>query len=449
MSVTTKRPPDAGLVRFMGPLPDPAHARTTLAGPADAGEAIGIRRDVARILQRVADDGDAALIALTRALDGVSAPMIEVPRSTIDASPATLAPDVRAALERAIGNLEHVHAAALPRPIVVHSEPGVVVTLRPDPLARVGVYAPGGRAAYPSSVLMGVVPARVAGVGEIVVCSPPGPDGVPSTAVLAACALAGAHRVFALGGAQAIAALACGTATVPAVDRIVGPGNAWVTEAKRQVSARVAIDAPAGPSEVLVIADPDVEPARIARELLAQAEHDPDALAAAILLDGSATAAAGVITALDAQIRNAPRRAIAAAALAARGAVMWTGDDAAALAFAGALAPEHLLLAGPRSEALAPRVRNAGAVFLGAGASVAFGDYVTGGNHVLPTGGLARAFSGLSTLDYVRWTSLQSIDAAAAASLAPAVTSLALTEGLPAHAAAVAPWLAAGAGVRS
>jgi histidinol dehydrogenase len=192
---------------------------------------------------------------------------------------------------------------------------------------------------------------------------------------------------------------------------------------------------------VLVIADPTVDPGRIARELVAQAEHDPDALAIAVLLGGDAAAATRVVAALAIALDDAPRRSIAADALGTRGAVLWGDDDDAALAFAAALAPEHLLLAGPRAEALAPRVRNAGAIFLGDGAAVAFGDYLTGGNHVLPTGGLARAYSGLSTLDCVRWTSVQTVDARAARALAPAVAALAGAEGLPAHAAAVAPWL--------
>jgi histidinol dehydrogenase len=431
-----------GVVRTIAPLAAVAGGRAALAGAVDAGGTL-VQRGVERILARVVAEGDAALIDLTRALDGVATPVLEVPREQLGRALAALPAEVRVALTRAAGNLERVHAAMRPAPVRVEPELGVSVTLRPDPLARVGVYAPGGRAAYASSVLMGVIPARVAGVGEVVVCSPPGTDGAPAPAVLAACALAGADRVFALGGAQAIAALAYGTATVPAVDRILGPGNAWVTEAKRQVSARVAIDSPAGPSEVLVIADPTVDPARIARELVAQAEHDPDALAVAVLLGGDAGAAARVVAALAFAVADAPRRAIAAAALRTRGAVLW-GDDDAALAFAAQLAPEHLLLAGPRAEALAPWVRNAGAVFLGDGAAVAFGDYLTGGNHVLPTGGLARACSGLSTLDCVRWTSVQTVDARAARALAPAVAALAAAEGLPAHAAAVAPWLPVG-----
>jgi len=251
-------------------------------GAAAAGDS-QVEAGVRGILRDVRARGDRALREMARQFDGVTLESLEVPRETWDAALAALAPDLRAALERAARNIGCAHEAFMPRAVEVQTEPGVFVGRRPDPLARVGVYAPGGRAAYPSSVLMACVPARVAGVREIVVCSPPGRDtGAPPPVVLAAAALAGATRVFAIGGAGAIGAMAFGTVSVPAVQRVVGPGNAWVAEAKRQVAGIVGIDSPAGPSELLAIADQDADPARIARELVAQAEHDPDASALAV-----------------------------------------------------------------------------------------------------------------------------------------------------------------------
>jgi histidinol dehydrogenase len=405
--------------------------RRTSADPA-------VRAATAAILERVARDGDAALLALARELDGVALEALEVPRERCRRALDRLDASLRAAMERAIANLRAVHDRFRPQADEVEPEPGVRVGRRPDPLDRIGVYAPGGRATYPSSVLMAVVPARVAGVREVIVCSPPGADGEPAAATLAAAELAGADRVFAVGGAGAIAAMAYGTPTVPRVDRIVGPGNAWVAEAKLQVSGTVAIDCPAGPSELLVIADRDAEPAAIAREIVAQAEHDPRASVVAVTV--GEPLARRVMAALRAARDGTERRDTVAASLAARGAVLWTDALEPALAFAAAFAPEHLLLAVAQPEAALARVRNAGAVFVGVSSSVAFGDYLTGANHVLPTGGLARAYSGLSPLDFVRWTSWQRVTPAAAARLAEAVGVFADAERLPAHAAAARAW---------
>jgi len=317
-------------------------------------------------------------------------------------------------------------------------EPGVRVERRPDPLERVGVYAPGGRAAYPSSVLMGVVPARVAGVAEVLLCSPPGSDGLPAPVVLAAAARSGVARVSALGGAGAIAALAYGTASVPRVCRIVGPGNAWVAEAKRQVQAVVAIDSPAGPSELLALVDSAADVAAVARELLAQAEHDPEA--AVVALVRQASTAARLVEALEEGAARAVRREIISAALRARGAVLSVDSLEASLDFVADWAPEHLLLAVADADGVAARVRHAGTIFVGETTSGAFADYCTGANHVLPTGGQARSYSGLSTLDYVRWTTVQRVTRAGAASLAEDVQLLASSEGLFAHAAAAQAW---------
>lgn len=403
-----------------------------------AGET-GVRERTAHIVARVRNEGDAALHALALELDGVTLNALEVPRRECARALDALDPALRHAMERAAANIERVHRAFVPTFQETESEPGIIIGRRPDPLQRVGVYAPGGRAAYPSSVLMGVVPARVAGVGEIVLCSPPGgADGRPSGVVLAAAALAGATRVFALGGAGAIAAMAYGTETVPRVDRIVGPGNAYVAEAKLQVSSAVAIDSPAGPSELLVLADDSADPALVAREMLAQAEHDP--LAAIVAVTTSERAATAIVAALAERLPAQPRAAICSAALAGQGAVLWARSLGDAVAFANEYAAEHLLLLVAGLDDTLATLRNAGTVFVGPSASVAFGDYMTGANHVLPTGGLSRSYSGLSTLDFVRWTTYQRVSPEAAARLALDVGTLADAEGLPGHALAARAW---------
>jgi len=396
-----------------------------------------VRERVAAIVARVRERGDAALRELARELDHVELAAIEVPRGRCAAALATLDPALRAALERAARNIDAFHRAGAPAAFECETEPGVRVGRRPDPLGAVGVYAPGGRAAYPSTVLMCAIPARAAGVDRVVLCSPPGPDGLPPPAVLAAAELAGVDHVFAIGGAGAIAAMAFGTESVPRVDRIVGPGNAWVMEAKLQVTGACSIDSPAGPSELLVIADATADPDTIAREVFAQAEHDP---AACVVVLAPAPNAAAVSEAIGGRLRAEPRRAIIGEALAQNGAVLAVDSLDEALAFAADYAPEHLLLALADPAAALPRVRNAGTVFCGASSSVAFGDYATGANHTLPTGGLARSYSGLSTLDFVRWTTWQRVTSDAAAALAADVARIARAEGLPAHAAAAAAW---------
>jgi len=393
-----------------------------------------VARAVADVVAAVRVGGDAALHDLARRFDGVELAALEVPRERWQAALTALPADVRGGLRQAAAAIERFHRAQLPAPLEVEVSPGVRVGRLWEPLRRVGVYAPGGRAAYPSSVLMGVVPARVAGVGEVVVCSPPGPASEPPAAVLAACALAGADRLFAIGGAGAVAAMAFGTESVPPVDKVVGPGNAYVTEAKRQLANVVAFDAPAGPSEVLVVADETASPRLVAAELMAQAEHDHDA--AAVLVSTDPSLPARVLAELAALLPGQPRREIIAAALAARGGLLVAPSLGAALDFASRYAPEHLalLVADPRS-ALA-RVRCAGTVVLGASSSVVFGDYVTGANHVLPTAGRARVWSGLGTTDFLRATTYQEVTPDAAAELAGVTATLAIAEGLPAHALA-------------
>ena len=400
-----------------------------------------VRARTRDIIDDVRTRGDDALRAYAAQFDGVTLDALDVPRREWTRALDALDPSLRRALERAAANIATVHAAFRPTTVEVSPEPGIVIGRRPDPLARVGVYAPGGRAAYPSSLLMGAVPARVAGVGEVIVCSPPSPNGRPTDVVLAAAALAEVDHVFAIGGAGAIAAMALGTASVPQVDRIVGPGNAYVAEAKLQLVTHVTIDSPAGPSELLVLADTSASPDVIARELLAQAEHDPDAAVIALLV-GPASFADAVDAALAQCLATAPRATIARAALAARSALLTCASLDEGIAFANAWAAEHLLLAvrDDVRDATLAALRHAGTIFVGESASVAYGDYMTGANHVLPTAGLARCYSGLSTLDFVRWTTWQRVTPQAAAALADDVGVFADAEGLPGHAAAARAW---------
>ena len=419
--------------RFTGALAElSSEDRRAIIARAGGGADPELEGRVRILIDRVRHEGDEALFALTQQLDGVSLEALEVPKARWAEAVDALDQDVKRALERAASHIAAVHRAFLPKEVEVEVAPGVVVGRRPDPLAAVGVYAPGGRAAYPSSVLMGVVPAKVAGVCEIAVCSPPGPSGAPSAIVLAAAHIAGATRMFALGGAQAIAALAFGTSTVPKVDRIVGPGNAYVSEAKRLVAGSVAIDSPAGPSEILIIGDDAANPAVIVRELLAQAEHDPEASCVAVV-----TAASVASEAMRMLSEAAPqRREIVEASLSSRGGILVARDLDEAVAFIAEYAPEHLLLAVRDTGAVLARSRHAGTVFLGESASVAFGDYMTGANHVLPTAGFARSFSGLSSLDFVRFTTWQRVSPEAARSMRDDTALLADAEGLPSHAAA-------------
>jgi histidinol dehydrogenase len=400
--------------------------------PSDANGSLASA--TAAILADVSVRGDEALRAMAVRFDRVRLDALEVPRATWDEALASLDTSVRLAFERAAENIRRFHAAQMPGDVVVEIEDGVRVTRTWTPLERVGVYAPGGRAAYPSSVLMGVIPAKAAGVKDVVVCSPPGPDGVPSREVLAACAIGGADRLFALGGAGAIAALTYGTASVPAVDAIVGPGNRWVTEAKRQVAGRILIDSPAGPSEVLVLADETADPSLIACEVLAQAEHDPEA--ACVVVTTSATIASEAEREIARQLEDAPRADVCRQALAACGAILVADSLDEALSFANRYATEHLSIMTASASADARKVRTAGTTFVGPSASVAFGDYMTGANHVLPTMGRARSFSGLSTLNYLRSFTIQEITPAGARAMADDGETLALAEGLPAHAAA-------------
>lgn len=402
-----------------------------------------VRATTTAIIDDVRTRGDAALFEMAQRFDGATLRALEVPRADCERALENLAPALRIALTRAACNLEAVHRAFLPAAMEVSPEPGITVGRRPDALARVGVYAPGGRAAYPSSLLMGAIPARVAGVGEVVVCSPPSANGEVSAVVLAAAALAKVDHVFAVGGAGAIAAMAIGTQSIPRVDRIVGPGSAFVAEAKLQLVGDVAIDSPAGPSELLVLADETADVLVVAMEIAAQAEHDPDAAVIVVATGANAQIfCAGVTAALEDLLDAAPRAAIIRTALAARGALLSAASLEAGIQFANDWAAEHLLLAvrDEVQQSALSRLRSAGTVFVGESSSVAFGDYMTGANHVLPTAGLARCYSGLSTMDFIRWTSWQRVSPEAAARLADDVGVFADSEGLSAHAAAARYW---------
>ena len=425
-------------IRFRGALSSlRATDRALLLDRAPATDDI-VRTTSEAIIDVVRREGDTALISLAREYDHVRLKSLEVPRDVWRDALRALDPGVRAAMERAASNIRAVHAASMPQTIEVSPEPGVIVGRRPDPLLRVGVYAPGGRASYPSSVLMGVIPARVAGVRDVIICAPPAPNGVPAAVTLAAAELSNADRVFSVGGAGAIAAMAYGTETIPRVDLIVGPGNAYVAQAKLLVGSAVAIDAPAGPSELVVIADDSATAARVASEVLAQAEHDPDAVV--VVLAVGEGIAESIVAEIERLLAVQERRAIIERSLGERGAVLTASSTRDAVVFANAMAPEHLLLATRDADALLEHVRSAGTVFVGEASSVVFGDYMTGANHVLPTGGLARSYSGLSTLDFVRWTTYQRVDADAAARLSLDVATFADAEQLPGHAAAARVW---------
>ena len=324
-------------LRARGALSALSAAATTALMDRSPTQSDAVQERTRNIIARVRAEGDAALRAFARDFDGVTLDALEVPRAAWKRALDALDPLLVNALQRAERNIGAVHAVFRPFASEVSPEPGVTVGRRPDPLARVGVYAPGGRASYPSSLLMGAIPARVAGVREVIVCSPPKPDGMPSSVVLAAAELANVDRVFALGGAGAIAAMALGTQTVPRVDRVVGPGNAYVAEAKLQLVSDVAIDAPAGPSELLVLADDSASADVIARELLAQAEHDPEAAVIAVLCgDHASVFASEVERALAALLVDAARADIVRTSLAARGAVVTTPRLSDGIAFANA-----------------------------------------------------------------------------------------------------------------
>jgi histidinol dehydrogenase len=392
---------------------------------------------VAAIITDVRARGDAALIDATLRFDRLAlrAETLRVETSAIDTAVASIPDTLMNALDIAATRITAFHEAQRPADLRMDDASGLTLGMRWSPLDAVGLYVPGGKAAYPSSVLMNALPARVAGVGRIAMCVP-SPEGVLNPLVLAAARRAGVTEIYRVGGAQAVAAMAYGTATIAPVDRIVGPGNAYVAEAKRQVFGRVGIDAIAGPSEVVILADGTSDARRVAIDLLAQAEHDE--AAQAILVTTDSVFADAVIAAVAAELPSLPREAIAGASWRDHGAIVLVRDWKEAADLVNRLAPEHLQIMLPDAEAVFATIRHAGAVFLGDGCPEAVGDYVAGPNHVLPTGRTARYASGLSVFDFLKRTTWVSGDAAALGTIGPAAVALAEAEGLHAHARSVA-----------
>ena len=393
------------------------------------------RERVDAILAAVRDRGDAAIADFTEQFDGFRPLPMAVPQEELEQAWTTLPTNLRDALELAHRRITDFHQRQRPADLAVTGPHGEQLGRRWRPVQRAGLYVPGGRAAYPSTVLMNAVPARVAGVKELVICSPAGRDGEVNPVVLAAAHLAGVKTVFRLGGAQAIAAMAYGSESVPKVDVISGPGNLYVTLAKQAVYGQVAIDSLAGPSEVLVIADHSAQPDQVAADLLAQAEHDP--LAAAVLITTDHALADGINAAVAEQLTNHPRRAICEAALRDWGLVVVCDDLESCARLSDSFAPEHLELLVERPEPLADRIQNAGAIFLGPWSPEAVGDYLAGPNHTLPTCGAARFSGALSVETFMRHTSLIGFNRAALEATGSAVQELATSEGLHSHAESV------------
>ena len=387
------------------------------------------------IIERVRAEGDEALFDLTLKFDGADLRPtgLTVSPQEFQRAEETVPSELKAALDALVDRLTDLHRRQLPMEWWDELD-GVRFGEIVRPLARAGCYVPGGRAEYPSSVAMTVVPAVVAGVEGVAVCTPPSPDGSIHPAVLYAAARAGATAVAKVGGAQAVAALAFGTTSIQAVDRIVGPGNVYVTEAKRQVAGFVGIDGLAGPTELAIMADASADPAWVATDLVAQAEHDPEALAVLVAFDENVVDQVG--QALEAEVARAGRSDVVKAALAHARTVL-VADDDQAVEVLDRLAPEHLHVVVADARAFAQRMRNAGAIFVGEYTPVPFGDYGVASNHVLPTAGTARFSSGLRAADFVKVSSVVEVSDGAAARLAPEVARIALAEGLPGHARAV------------
>jgi histidinol dehydrogenase len=427
---------------------DAAAQAAALARPAQARQAERTTA-VARIIEQVRADGDSTLRALTRRFDGCEIADIEVTAEEFAAAEAWLPEDLRQAMRDAAARIEAFHAAGAPQPYTVETAPGVRCERIVRPIARVGLYVPAGSAPLPSTALMLGVPARLAGCRDVVLCTPPRADGSVDPAVLAAAALCGIRRVLRLGGAQAIAAMAYGTASVPKCDKLFGPGNAWVTEAKLQVSTDAegaAIDLPAGPSEVLVIADAAADAEFVAADLLSQAEHGGDSQA--ILITDCADLAARVAAEVAAQAQQLARVDTLSQALQ-HARILLVRDLAQAVEVSNRYAPEHLIIATDAPRALLDGISAAGSVFLGRWAPEALGDYCSGTNHVLPTYGAARAYSGVSVASFQRLITVQDVDPAGLAAIGPCAVTLARAEQLEAHAQAVARRLARLPGARA
>jgi histidinol dehydrogenase len=425
------------MLRIVTHLPD-AKAELQRICDRTHDDAVVLKEATVReILQTVRRNGDAALIHYSREFDGfeLTSDQLRVSGSEIDAAYQQISKDLLDAIRLAHQQITAFHRQRVPRSWVHYGEDGIVLGKRYTPVDRAGLYVPGGRAAYPSTVLMNAVPAQVAGVPRIIMVTPPGSEQGINPAVLVAAQEAGIEEIYRVGGAQAIAALAYGTETLPKVDVISGPGNIYVTLAKKQVYGTVGIDSLAGPSEVLVIADQSANPAFVAADLLAQAEHDP--MAAAILLTPSADLAEKVALEVERQLVDHPRRLLTEKAIAHFGVAVVVESLAQAVELSNLFAPEHLELEVEDPWSLVEQIRHAGAIFLGASTPEAVGDYLAGPNHTLPTSGAARYASPLGVETFLKHSSLIEYTPMALRRQAQAIDSLAMAEGLPSHAASV------------
>ena len=415
---------------------DEAARREALARPAQA-RADELKQGVAAIIAQVRARGDAALRELSAKYDRCALDAIEVTAAEFDAAEAALDEALKAAIREAAGRIDTYHRASQPKPVGVDTAPGVRVERMLRPITRVGLYVPAGTAPLPSTALMLGVPAAIAGCREVVLCSPARADGRCDEAVLYAARVTGVHRVFKLGGAQAIAAMAYGTDSVPKCEKLFGPGNAWVTEAKLQVSSDpdgAAIDMPAGPSEVLVIADDGANPAFVAADLLSQAEHGPDSQV--VLLSPSAALLDAVAAEVERQVATLPRSETALKALA-QSRLIAVDSLAQAVEVSNQYAPEHLIIQTAEPRALLDGIESAGSIFLGAWTPESVGDYCSGSNHVLPTYGYARSYSGVSVASFVKQISVQEVSADGLREIGPCTVTLAAAEQLEAHRRAV------------
>ena len=397
------------------------------------------RQDVSGLVSQIIDgvrwNGDDALRRYALMFDGAAPERLEVSPAELDRAVETLDPELRAILEEAAENIRDYHRHQNRNSFVISERDGVVLGQKVTPLDRVGLYIPGGTASYPSTVLMNAIPAKLAGCPEVVMVSPPSQDGDIAPVILAAAKIAGVDRVFRAGGAQAIAALAYGTQSIPRVDKIVGPGNAYVAEAKRQVFGQVAIDMIAGPSEILVIADANSDPVQVSADLLSQAEHDKNA--SAVLITDSLTLAQEVQAELERQLADLPRQEIARASVEHNGKIIVTENLLQGIEAANALAPEHLELCVDNPFDYLDKVRHAGSIFLGRSCPEALGDYFAGPNHTLPTSGTARFSSPLSVDDFVKKSQFTYYTSAALEKVAGKIARFAREEGLEGHARSV------------
>ena len=393
---------------------------------------VDVEKIVSDIIADVRENGDAALKKYTRKFDGAVLDDLQVSAGEIEEALASVEPEFIRILREAAANIRHFHEKQLRAGFIINDRPGILMGQKVIPVDRAGLYVPGGTAAYPSTVLMDAIPAKIAGVPELVMVTPPGKDGKINPVILAAASIAGVDKIFKIGGAQAIAALAYGTQSIPKVDKIVGPGNAFVAEAKKQVFGRVSIDMIAGPSEILIVADGKTNPKHAAADLLSQAEHDK--LASAVLVTDSMELAISVQAEIEAQLAGLEREEIARASIDNNGKIIVAPDIPAAVAIANEIAPEHLELCLDNPFDYLDSIRHAGSIFMGRNCPEALGDYLAGPNHTLPTSGTARFCSPLSVDDFVKKTQYTYFTRDALANVAQDVAYFARKEGLSAHA---------------